>query len=396
MKDVEARLKQLGEVADATLPPHVSPRPEALKRIRMRRRALSGGLVLCSVLVATVGVVLAGSGPEPRPVRPAHEDPVVVPPDETARPSRCFLGFEPTYVPPGFEAKPVRVAGEEGAVPPGYPAATFRGPRGSTIEVTFPEDEGFAETRRRIIAVLDDKAVLGDIHEGFAVDFEVGRCRVELLGYGIERSQLRLFAMGLVSTGPIGPRFGAVWPEDTASEARRGCAGNRTRTDPTTVAERFAQEILRWEATETSTFVSTRTETVEVEVGYDGYDATPDERTGRGVRLSMREVLPDCWSVIAASPLPERRLSTLSVGVNGSFANVVFERHGVTSATIEFGYGSTMSTVHWQRGEPHPVTVPVGGRTDTTGHFLVILRDADGDPFTAIGRPLPPGDFAAG
>lgn len=393
MRDVERELRGLGEKADRDLPATVGPRPGALRRIRVRRRVLSGGVALSLLAGVAGGVVLAGgSSTERRGAPPANEDRT---PDRDGTEARCGVPFAPTHVPAGF--RPGARTGSGGGS--GSPAAIahFAGERGRFIDVTVPDAGRLSPTRRERIDVLGRRAVLGAIHEGYSVDFSLIRCRYQLLGYGVTRNELRDFAEGLVGTGPgVGVYFSAVWPEDAVSATRRACPSAPDRRDPRLVARAFAEEILRWPDPVVATGQESADET--------SFEVTPSEYAGEagirpGVLLHVAEVLPECWSVTLASPLDLGRNWSLGVGVEGVLAEIVFERHGATSATVEFGYANHTSITHWHRDDPGDVTtVHVGAlrERDTTGHFLVILRDADGDPFTAIGRPLPPGDFAAG
>lgn len=71
---------------------------------------------------------------------------------------------------------------------------------------------------------------------------------------------------------------------------------------------------------------------------------------------------------------------------------------GAASASIEIAYGedgNRRRSTSWERGQGI-VTVDLGFEPDTPGAVLLLLEDADGKVFTAIGTPLPPGDFAAG
>ncbi|HEV2757759.1 MAG TPA: hypothetical protein VG318_18520 [Actinomycetota bacterium] len=395
MNDVERRLKQLGENAGRELPAEMRPRPAALRRIRTRRRLLGGSVALCAALVAVGGaVVIADPAPGRRDLPPAErttEEPS--PPPNRAE--RCGVPFKPTYLPPGFSARARGGSGGGGPDQPDAPVlAHFRGPTGRFVDVVVSPRFSWAQADTDRVTVLGRHATLGAIHEGYSVEFRLGRCRYELLGYGVTRAQLRDFAAGLVGTEErAGSYFGAVWPDDTLGGVRRSCARGGW-SHPVFAVSEFAGEELRW----------AEPEVVIEERGRDEWTVAVTPERGRitepgiepGVRVWMREVLPGCWVVRMVSPLAQRRLTTLSVGVSDGMANIVFERYGATSASVEFGYGSYSSGTHWHRGDPAVTTLQVQGHERFTGHFLVLLRDEEGDPFTAIGRAMPPGDFAAG
>jgi hypothetical protein len=392
VNDFERRLKRLGEDAERELPGEMRPRPESLTRIRLRRRLLAGSVALCSAAVVAGGVVVAGAGgTDRRTLPPAHERVEQRPAPDHA--DECALPFAATYVPPGFRARPKEAPGGGTASRPGV-VAHFAGRPGRVIDV-FVGERAFVPTERIRIEVLGRHAVLGAVHEGYSVDFRTERCDYQLVGYGVTREELRDFAEGLVAvTPPAGTYFGAVWPEDTVREARRGCAGDG-RGEPITVATDFASEELRWDDVLWEVEERKRGDAT-VTLRPQGERLT-DPRTDPGVRVWMENVLPGCWSVVSVSPLAQRRLDSLSVGVNGREANIVFERYGATTASVEFGYGTHRTLTHWHRESGEEITrLHVNGVSRSTGHFLVLLRDEDGDPFAAIGRPMPPGDFAAG
>lgn len=394
MNDFERGLKQLGEAAERDLPADVRPRPEALRRIRMRRRLLGGSVALCVAVVVAGGAVLAGGGASDREALPPAEERTERPSDLLERAERCGVPFRPTYLPPGFSAKPQEGPGGDAALQPNAPAiAHFRGPAARFVDVVVSPRASFAQTDPARVTVLGRHANLGAIHEGYSVEFWLGHCRYELLGYGVGRRELRDFATGLVGTEPKGgPYFGAVWPEDTLGEARRGCADGG-RSHPVFVVSDFAAEELRWPEPEVVVEKRARSKwKVAVTPAGPLTGLAPEP----GVRVWMREVFPRCWSVESVSPLAERKLDALSVSVVDGMADIVFERHGATSASVEFGYGTHSTRTHWHRGDGTVTTLQVDGEARATGHFLVLLRDADGDPFTAIGRTLPPGDFVAG
>jgi hypothetical protein len=397
MNDFERELRHWGETAERELPGEMTPRPDALRRIRLRRRVLSGSLVLCTAVAVAGGVALsAGPGREVDRLRPAEEKSAR---DEDAGPddvTRCGVSFEPTYLPPGLDpkARPASGGDEELPAESPYPVAHYRGPRGTFVDVRAGSGPSFVQTRPRPVVVLGTRASLGDVHEGYSVEFRVDRCRYELLAYGLERDELGAFAEGLVSTTERGPHFSSVWPEDTVSEARQECALHQSRRDPEAVARLFAEEMLRWVDPRPEVVDASRRDgSIEMTISYE------DARTAGvepGVRLWMEEALPDCWSVGSVSTLRERKATGLSVGVSGRTAEIYFDKLGATSATVEFGYGTHRSTTTWHPGDPDIVRLLVSGDRDETGHFLVLFRNAEGDPFTARGGPLPPGDFAAG
>ncbi|MFN2588956.1 MAG: hypothetical protein ABR613_12685 [Actinomycetota bacterium] len=390
MNEIERGLRELGEEAGRESAGDLRPRPGSLGRVRLRRRLLSGSVALCTALVVAGGVVLAGDGGPRRDPAPARQEDEPSPqPDQRAE--RCGVPFEPTYLPPGFEAGPKEGAGGDAPDVVGT-VAHFGGSTGRFIEVTVPFRGGFAETRRAAVTVLGRRGVLGAIHEGYAVEFRVGRCRYELLGYGVTRRQLRDFAEGLVATEPrASAYFAAVWPEDTAAGARRGCRRG-DRSDPVGVASDFTAQVMRWLDPDVAIVARSPSErTLDVRPA-DGVGREPPIR--RGVRLHMREVLPDCWSVASASPPDER--AVLGISVRGEKVDVSFDRGTGVGATVEIGYGRSKVRKVWDARARGLLHLDIGFEPETTGHFLILLHDADGTTFTALGRPLPPGDFAAG
>jgi hypothetical protein len=390
VNDFERGLKELGERAGDELPGELRPRPGALRRVALRRRLLAGGVALCSALVVLGGVVVAGGRGENRRALPPAEEHTQepVPPD---RAEECGVPFAPTYVPPGFasRARP----GSGGAPGRGGAIAHFAGPAGRVIDV-WAGEQAFVGVERIGIEVLGRRAVLGAVHDGYSVDFRTERCGYQLLAYGVTREELRDFAEGLVGVAPsAGSYFGAVWPEDTVGETRRGCS-DRTRAQAALTARSFVETVMLWQDAE---IVVEGASPGQRELAvHPAPGEVDDPSVSPGLRLTMRQVLPGCWSVVSVSPLEQRRVSALGVGVDGGTAEIVFERYGATSAKVEFGYGTYTSLTHWHAGGEEVTSLQVEGAERSTGHFLVVLLDENGDAFAAIGRPLPPGDFAAG
>lgn len=384
MNDVERRLKGLGERASEDVARQLRPRPEALRRIRLRRAALSTTALACVATVVAAGA-FAWTAEERdaivRPVPPAAESP-------SAERDCASLVFEPTYVPEGFDR---RAEYDRGGATPGL-VATFPSDRPASIQVTTPE-YAFVQTRPRHVRVLGEPASIGLIHEGYSVAFHHDGCEYVLNGYGITKEELKRFATGLVEgrVTPEGDPAMVVWPEDTIDAAEEACAeaGPRERTNPQVVSG-FAMDVLGWDS---PIYEAPRTSSAPWVV-FPSERATFGGDVEAGVRVWTTEVVPGCWSIRSVSRLADRRPTGVGVSVDGEIVEVTYDPLGSTTVMIEVGYGGRNRRFHnrfldaariWLRFTP-----------DTTGHVFVLLRDEDGDVFTAYATPLPAGDFSAG
>lgn len=390
MNDFERRLRDLGDKAreDASAP--VRPRPAALRRIRRRRAALSTGALACVATIVTVGA-FAWAAREPREQAPppAGESNLLEIVTKCGDPA-----FEPAYVPEGYATAWGLPSDEDR---PGVIGALYRG-KAHAVELTMTPGD-WVQTRPRPIEVLGARATIGTIHEGWSVEFRYRDCDYALLGYGIGRGQLERVAEGLepratVTSAPDGGDQGLslVWPEDTFERAEEGCneASPGERTAPQVVS-RFATEVLGWESPIYAP-PPTRSDAWTVR------PSAPDTYGGNvsaGVSVWTTEILPGCWSITSLSRLPDRRPTGVGVSVSGRAVSIGYDPLGATSATIEIGYGGRDRKV-FDRAPLDVVEVKLGYDPDTTGHFLVLLRDEAGQVFTAYGSALPAGDFAAG
>ncbi|HEX2295434.1 MAG TPA: hypothetical protein VHN37_09010 [Actinomycetota bacterium] len=383
MNDFERRLRDLGEKARDEVRTDLVPRAAHVRRIG-RRRLIGAGSAFLSVALVVAGAAAAVSGGDDgrAPVPPAREG-RVEPGDRCAE-----LSFEPTYMPRGFAPAPPPDDGRVGIV------GRFERGRATFIEVTT--ERHFQQTRPRTIEVLGARGTIGDIHEGWSVEFRHRKCDYVLHAYGISRPELRLFAAGLTSVQkPAVPEHGvAVWPEDTRAEAGIACAeaGPRERTQPAVVSA-FAMEVLGWDSPIYSA----------PEEGSVGWRVVPSARDAyggaveAGVTVFTVEVEPGCWSVGSVSRLPDRRPTGVGISVRGREVSIGFDPLGAASARIEVGYGDRRTRAVWDSGldEPH-VLLDLGFEPAASGHFLVLFEDEEGRVFSATGGPLPAGDFAAG
>jgi hypothetical protein len=195
-------------------------------------------------------------------------------------------------------------------------------------------------------------------------------------------------------TGSPGPGDGsrsyardgfALWPEDTykaALSVTQGGGGDPWRSDPKETADRFASEVLGWSGAAVHVVRSKETSAIV---------AVSRDPSGDRVDLSLRMALPDLWSVLNVLPHGEY---FPSVHVHDGRASLDVELDGdATSAEVTVGYGGRDRSVEATR--PGTVSIDLGFETDTSGHFLILLRNAGGETISAIGTTLPAGDFAA-
>ena len=132
---------------------------------------------------------------------------------------------------------------------------------------------------------------------------------------------------------------------------------------------------------------------MSIEVRKSASDA---EATGPAIMVYTRKEIPRCWSIGSVSRLPDRRPTGVGIGVTGRKVVIGFDPLGAASASLEVGYGGRVATQTWQAGEDTAVHFELDFEPDTTGHFLILMRDETGAVFSATGGPLPAGDFAAG
>lgn len=194
--------------------------------------------------------------------------------------------------------------------------------------------------------------------------------------------------------------FAALWPEDTATEAEAACTEAASdpaasfRDDPLPLAHAFAVDVLGWEqpgpVIVRKAGDGERTIEVRREEGDQGRRAG-----GAAVQVYVREVAPDCWSVVSVSRLPDKRPTGVGISVRGRDVEVGFDDLGAESVAFEIGHGFYGLTSE-PAGRDGRVTMRLTYPPNDTGHFLLLFKDEDGRVFSASGGPLPAGDFAAG
>lgn len=391
MRDVEDRLRALGDATkedSGTL----SPSPAYLRRIRVHR-ILAVGLAVFSVVALGTGAFYASD------LLRADTQTVAPPKGEE---SVGFARFFPTF---GQNERAVLELSADSETVcysldsiQGYAsftrAAIVQGRVRNTSSVElFPNANAFTPNGGGDCIRNADGSMLQEIIErpdGFFL-------LVESPGDG--ELVTSLMPVGNVDKGPpTASDFGAIWPEDTADQAKQACskvthARDGWRRNAASTALHFGREVLEWD--DPLAIVRKRSRTGwDVELRESNSDDA-DKAEGAAVIVYASDIFGNCWSVEHVSHFPVRDPG-LSVGINGRTANVVFGSLGADSATIEFGYAGRIVTKSWEEGMEQPVFLPLGFEPDTTGHFLILLRDASGAVFSAKGLSLPKGDFAAG
>lgn len=306
------------------------------------------------------------------------------------------VDFEPTYLPEGWSRDLQRGTGGGGQAYPG-----LLGHYGE-VEIGYYDlviGAPFAQSNKSDIRVLGRRATSGDIHEGFSVEFNHDGCNYSLIAHVFDRSDLERFAEGLRfkergEDPPSRQSFGAIWPEDSEERAGEECTSvqhvdGHWRSDAIRTAERFATDVLGWE--EALATQSKREGGFSVYVGNGPISSdTPT------VVVYVDELFGGCWSVISVSRLPEEQPKhDGSMLVRGRDVQMGFDLGDAVSATFEVGYGGQKTTYTWEGGQTG-VEFRLDFEPRGTGHFLVLLRDENGEVFSAFGSPLPEGDFAAG
>jgi hypothetical protein len=351
-------------------------------------------------------VVTMISGAEPRELKPLIEflDAVIEIQwalHEPSEPSRCGppVGFEPTYLPEGWSRDLQRGTGAGGQSYPGL--VGHYGETGIGYYDLVSQFRPFAQSNKREIRVLGGKATLGDIHEGFSVEFKHDGCTFFLIAYVFDRSELERFAEGLRlkkrSDGSGAPGDDAtIWPEDTSEHSAEACtsAAHKTdtwRADPESTVLEFGALVLGWDEP-----VLTKLE----EKGNQGsaYELRPEPSSRAGVIVSA--VLIDqgwCWGIGSVSRLPQDQpQEDGSMSVRERDVYMGFDKGEATTALFQVGYGGQKTSHVWRAGDAEAVEFRLDFEPRGTGHFLVLLRDENGEVFSAFGSPLPEGDFAAG
>ena len=173
----------------------------------------------------------------------------------------------------------------------------------------------------------------------------------------------------------------AIWPQDTFRAAAEAPA-EAWRDDPNAVAAQFASQVLGWNEARIKTLrFGLRTASV----------LASEPGSHDALNVNLRAAPADTWSVLNVMPHGEY---LPSVEVRGASASVAVELDGdAVSADVTIGYGGKDRTVTTHAdGTVH---VDLAQKPRTSGHFLILGRDAQGDVVSAVGSTLPTGDFAA-
>lgn len=177
----------------------------------------------------------------------------------------------------------------------------------------------------------------------------------------------------------------AIWPADTEDRSRSFCQRQASHTsDPSSAALGFASAVLQWpsalaEPRENGTIEVRREVAVEE----------------AAVLISTSEVRPGCWFVTGVSRLADRRPTGVGVSVGGRRFSMSFDPLGADEVQGHIRYGNMGTNLRWVEGE----TIfegQLGTRPRTSGHFLILFLDENGEVFSAAGSALPAGNFTAG
>lgn len=173
----------------------------------------------------------------------------------------------------------------------------------------------------------------------------------------------------------------AVWPQDTF-DAAVSAPAEAWRDDPNAVAAQFASQVLGWKDARIKTLrFGVRTAHVEA----------IDAGAEHPLDVELRAAPSDTWSVLNVMPHGEY-LPT--VHVRGRQASIGVDLEGdAVSAQVTVGYNGKDDTVTTRRSGT--VEIHLDAKPTTSGHFLILARDARGDVVSATGSTLPAGSFAA-
>ena len=173
----------------------------------------------------------------------------------------------------------------------------------------------------------------------------------------------------------------AIWPQDTFQAAVEA-PSEAWRDDPNAVAAEFASQVLGWSDARIKT-LRFGLRTANVQASEPGSHSALD--------IDVRAAPADTWSVLNVMPHGEY-LPT--VHVRGDVASVGVELDGdAVSAEVTVGYDGRDRSVTTR--EDGTVQIHLAGKPQTSGHFLVLSRNAQGDVVAATGSTLPAGSFAA-
>ena len=347
---------------------------------------------------------------------PSPEESITPAPEQTedqgppADPCRSFLPFLSTD---GGFALGLGSGGQEGVpLAQQSPRALVHysdGGPGRYIDVIAGETvwPPFDEER---IDVLGTNGFLHRIEDGYAITFGMGGCEFQLLGYGFDEAQIRDFVSGLALRGHSGSFDDSfvMWPEPAPEDAYVGCrqAGpgqDSFRADAAETAREFARQQLRWN----EAVIEPAPGDYDMEQGYQAVDVAryPVSSGAPRVRMIMREVAPECWSVsslgtVLNDSIPRDAPAGMRVGSIDGTTTAMFdlEREAagqrVASVRLKVGPGSVLlyRDEFEDKGRIELVDAPWNAPT----YVLVLLLDAQGEVVGAIGQALPSGDFTAG
>jgi hypothetical protein len=340
--------------------------------------------------------------------------------------ARCSvdLPWRPTYLPEGFTDHVFDESGYPSQ--PGVETPAIGHYRG-TKSGTAGDDAPFIDVW--VVPELDDNfdlygneiTVLGrevggavgphqggifESDDGTHVGFARGGCNYELVAAGLELSEVRNFAEGLVPASSAGARQSvdpdegfAIWPETTPAQAEAACGSNAPgwRAEATEVGLRFVQQVVGWpDATDPDVLQLRKSGGAVMSISRS--EGEPDVR----VLVSVAPTLfgPDCLSVVDVSRSGDSRprglrLShdvqvELSVRAEGAVMDLAWDPRGAVSAEVLVGFGDleqvqTTTAPRCRFVFAGPITEP--------GYVLVLLEDDGGEVISAMGRPLPAGDF---
>lgn len=180
----------------------------------------------------------------------------------------------------------------------------------------------------------------------------------------------------------------AVWPEDTlraaeASLERLASGVDPWRADPRETALRFVERVLGWTD-------AVGGEPIDRGEGMEAVEVR-SASAGASVEVLVARLLEPWWWVHAVhgglghDPV---------VSVSGSVVRVGVDAAGAVGTDVEVGYGGR--EVRGSLSGSGELRLRLGYRPATTGHLLILARDAGGRVIGAFASPLPAGDFAAG
>jgi hypothetical protein len=107
--------------------------------------------------------------------------------------------------------------------------------------------------------------------------------------------------------------------------------------------------------------------------------------------VELRAAPSEMWSVLNVMPHGEYLPTVM---VRGGTASIGVELDGdASSADVTVGYGGKERTVRTR--QDGTVRLDVRSMPATSGHFLIVQRNARGDVVSATGSTLPAGRFAA-